>query len=315
VAALGGALAIFAACARGQAREDKPRVSIVVVGCNDALAREAQRIAAIELRAALVEGTPDAATTEVTAGCNEELVKLRVVDPTTGKSVERSVALSQAAPSARARLLALAIAELVAASWSELESNPEPKAPAAAPLAAPEAREAAREAIAPRLIELAAVADVHLLWSRDLILGGGARTEIGITPALFVRVDALVHHGELGRASGTISLTMPSLSGALGVCLCAAALRPSLSLGARAGYAWLNGVAANEATSGSRQQGAWLGPELALELSAWPRARVHPVLALSVGAHLVGIRGTVDGGPDVKATALFSSLSLGAAVR
>src|SRR4029077_3546233 len=103
------AVFIVAARARGEPREDKPRVSIAVVGCDDALANEAQRIAAIELRAALVEATPDEATTQVTATCSAESANLRVLDPTTSKSVERSVALSQAASTARARLLALAI--------------------------------------------------------------------------------------------------------------------------------------------------------------------------------------------------------------
>ena len=308
------ALFLVAAGASG-AREDKPRVSIVVVGCNDALAREAQRIAAVELRAALVAGTPDQATTQVTATCSAHSAHLRVVDPTTGKSLERSVALSQAAATARARLLALAIAELVAASWSELESNPEPKAPPAVPLAPPAAREAARSAIAPRRIELAAVADAHLLASRDLIFGGGARTEVWVSPTFFLRFDALVHHGELSRQSGTIAVTMPSLSGGFGACLCATWLRPSMSLGARAGYAWMSGVAGDGVTTGTRHEGAWVGPELAVELSGWPRARVHPVLALSVGAHVVGVRGTVEGGRDVMATALWGGLSLGVAVR
>ncbi len=310
------ALVIVAARASGEPPADKPRVSIVVLGCDASLAREAQRIAAIELRAALVEATPDRATTKVTATCSADSANLRVLDPTTGKSVERVVALSQAAASARARLLALAIAELVAASWSELEINPEPKAPPAVPLAPEAAREAARAAIAPTLIELAVVADAHLLASRDLLLGGGARSEIWISPTFFLRFDALAHYAELSRASGTIAVTMPSVSSALGVCLCAASLRPSMSLGARAGYAWMNGVAGDAATTGARQEGAWVGPELALELSPWHRTRVHPVLSLSIGAHVVGVTGTVNGdGRDVTATGLWSALSVGAAVR
>jgi len=309
------ALVIVAARASGQMREDKPRVSIVVVGCDAALAREAQRIAAIELRAALVDATPDAATTRITATCADSSANLRVVDPTTGKSLERAVALSQAAPSARARLLALAIAELVAASWSELENNPEPKAPAAAPLAPVAAREAARGAIAARRLELAALADAHLLASRDVLFGGGARSEIWLSRTFFLRFDALAHYAQLSRPTGTIAVTMPSLSSALAACLCAASLRPSVSLGARVGYVWMSGVAANGATTGTRQQGAWFGPELAVELSAWPRARIHPLLSLAVGAHVVGVRGAVDSGRDVRATALWSGLSLGAAVQ
>jgi hypothetical protein len=290
-------------------------VSIVVVDCNDALAQEAQRIAAIELRAVLVEGTPDRITTRVTATCSAESARLQVMDPTTGKSVERSVALSEAAVSARARLLALAIAELVAASWSELETNPEPRAPPMAPLAPFATREAARSAIAPRFFELAAVLDAHLLASRDLLWGGGARTEIWVSPRFFVRFDGLANYGELSRASGKIAVTMPSLSGAFGACACGGWFRPSVSLGARAGYAWMNGVPHDGATIGTRKTGAWLGPELAIELSAWSRARVHPVFAFSVGAHLVGVRGTVDDGRDVAAAGFWSGLSVGAAVR
>jgi hypothetical protein len=306
---------MFAAQPPADAREEEPRVSIAVIGCDAALAREAQRIAAIELRAVLVDGTPDGTTTQIEATCGPSSANLRVVDPTTDKSVERSVALAQAAPAARARLLALAIAELVAASWSELEINPEPKAPPAAPLAPVDVREAARKVVAPRQIEVAAVADAHLLASRDWLLGGGVRTEIGVSPRLFLRFDALTHHAELSRATGTIALTMPSLSGALGVSLGAGAFRPRLSLGARAGYVWMSGVAGASTTTGSREEGAWAGPELAVDLSAWSHARVHPVLSLSVGAHVVGVRGTVNGGRDVTATSAWGGLSLGAAIR
>src|SRR4029077_7676204 len=96
---------------------------------------------------------PARATAQSVGPWGGDSASLRVLDPTTGKSVERSVALAQAAPTARARLLALAIAELVAASWSELESNPQPKAPPAEPLAPVEAREAARRVVEPRPIE------------------------------------------------------------------------------------------------------------------------------------------------------------------
>jgi len=309
------ALALLAAPAAGSPADERPRVSIAVLGCDPVLAHEARRIAAIELRAALIDTTPDETTTQITATCAARTVDLRVIDPTTGKSLERTVALSQAAPSARARLLALALAELVVASWSELESNPEPKAPPSAPLASPAAREAARRAIAPRPLELAAVFDAHLLASRDLTYGGGARMAIWTSSRLFLRFDALADYAELARPTGTIALTMPSLSGALGVSFGTGWLQPRVSLGARAGYVWLSGAAANTATTGARERGFWGGPELALELSAWPHSRVHPLLSFSVGAHMFGVRGTVAGGRDVLATGVWSGLGLGAALR
>jgi hypothetical protein len=207
------------------------------------------------------------------------------------------------------------MAELVVASWSELEDNPEPKAPPAVPLAPIAAREAARGVVTPLPIELAAVADAHLLASRDLILGGGARTEIWVSPRFFLRFDALIHYAELTRATGMIALTMPSVSSALGASFGNAWLQPRLSVGARAGYAWMSGVAGSAATTGDREQGVWAGPELAVELSAWPRAHVHPILSFSVGAHIFGVRGTVNGGRDIMATGVWSGLSVGAAVR
>jgi hypothetical protein len=312
---LGGLDMVAGARAAAAPRTEKPRVSIALVGCDAGLAREAQRIAAIELRATLVDATPDGATTQITATCGATLADLRVIDPTTSKSVERRVALAQAAPTARARLLALAIAELVVASWSELESNPDPKAPSAVPLAPVAAREAARGVVVPRPFELAAVADARVLASRDLVFGGGVRTALWISTPFFLRVDVLAHYAELSRPSGTIALTMPSLSIALGASGAGEWLRPRISLGARAGYAWMSGVAASAATTGLHEQGAWLGPELALELAAWPHARVHPVLALSVGANVIGVRGTVSGGRDVMASGFWGGLGLGAAVK
>jgi hypothetical protein len=290
-------------------------VSIAVVGCDDGLAREAQRIATVELRATLVEAPPDAATTRVVATCDGGLADLSVLDPTTGKSVERRVALAQAAPTARARLLALAIAELVAASWSELESNPRPEAPPAEPLAPLTAREAARAAIARPSGELAAVADTHLLASGDWLFGGGARAAFWISPAILLRFDALADYGELSRAAGTVVVTMPSLSAALGASLTRGLLRPVVTLGVRAGYVWMNGAAASAGNVGSGERGAWFGPEAAFELGVWPRARIHPVLALRVGAHIIGVRGTVSEGRDIEDTAIWGGLSLGLAVR
>lgn len=305
------------AVAQGGAGIERPRVSIDIIDCEPALAREAQRIAAIELRATLVDPTPDGTVTQVTATCRDSVAALAVMDPTTGKSVERTVALADAAPNGRARLLALAIAELVAASWSELQSNPQPRAPPATPLAPYAAREAARAAVAGRALELDAAFDMHVLASGDFLFGGGARAALWMTSSLFVRFDALADYAELGRATGSVAVIMPSASVALGGARSiGTSLQPAISLGLRAGYVRMNGIATGtSASTGSREQGMWLGPELTLQVSAWARARVHPVLAVAVGAHVLGVRGTVDNGDDVKAIGIWGGVSAAVAVR
>ena len=202
------------------------------------------------------------------------------------------------------------------ASWSELQTNHEPRAPPATPLAPPAAREAARAAIAERSLELAAALDMHVLGSGDVLFGGGARAAVGISPAIFLRFDALADYAELDRAGGRVAVIMPSVSAALGVSRwIGASLRPAISLGLRGGYVRMNGIADPTAATGSHQQGVWLGPEIALQVSAWSRARVHPILGVAAGTHLLGVRGTVDNGHDVEAVGIWGAVSLAVAVR
>jgi hypothetical protein len=295
---------------------ERPRVSINIAGCDAALAREAQRIAAIELRATLVDPAPDGSVTEVKATCRGALAVLEVIDPTTGKSLGRTVALAEAAPNGRGRLLALAVAELVVASWSELQSNPEPRAPPATPLAPPAAREAARAALVERSLELAAAFDVHVLGSGDFLYGGGARAAVWLSPAIFLRFDALADYAELDRTAGRVAVIMPSVSAAIGLSgWIGASLRPAISLGLRGGYVRMNGIADGTAATPARQQGAWLGPEVALQVSAWARARVHPILGIAAGTHVLGVRGAVYDGHDVEAVGIWGAVSAAVAVR
>lgn len=77
----------------------------------------------------------------------------------------------------------------------------------------------------------------------------------------------------------------------------------------------MNGIADGTAATASHQQGAWLGPEVALQVSAWARARVHPVLGLSAGVHLLGVRGTVDNQRDVEAVGVWGGVSAAVAIR
>jgi len=302
--------------AQGSLRPERPHVSIDIAGCDPALASEARRIAAIELRATLVDTAPDATVTRVTATCRNTVAELEVVDPTTGKSLGRAVTLAEAPQNGRARLLALAVAELVAASWSELQNNPQPRAPTATPLAPAPAREAARVAVSERSVELGAAFDVHILSSGDWLFGGGARAGVWISPLLFARFDALADYAEVGRPGGAVAVLMPSLSAAVGMSpWIGPSVRPAISLGLRGGYVRMNGMADAGAATPSHQQGAWLGPEVALQVSAFAGARVHPILGLAGGAHVLGVRGTVNNGRDVAAVGFWGGINAAIAVR
>ena len=297
---------------------ERRKVAIRVGGCEAELAHEAQRILAIELRATLVDVASEGTVTRATVACEGGVANISVLEPGAGKSVERAVTFADAPPKARARLLALAVAELVAASWSELESNAPPEAPPPTQPAKPVPERAAvhTAGVARNSVELAALFDVRLLASRDWLLGGGARAAARISPLFFVQTDALIDYARLARVSGSVAVSMPSISFSLGASKAMGpALCPAISAGLRAGYVWMNGTAAGTAAISSHQQGLWLGPELQLQVSAWARARIHPVLGVSAGAYLVGVRGTIDGDRDVEAVRFWAGITAGLALR
>jgi hypothetical protein len=159
-----------------------PLVEVAIDECVVVAEAEVRRVVAIELGALLTKegGGEDGERTRVDVGCAPQgaLIELRVDDPITGKRLTRTIDLQRAATNVRARLLALGIAELVAASWTELESNPRPAVAPVGPPPSPAAREAALVAVSRRgggpigRMRLVLLGNVQLSWSGPLGLGG-----------------------------------------------------------------------------------------------------------------------------------------------
>ncbi len=85
--------------------------------------------------------------TAVEVSCEETTAQLQVQDPVTRKSVRRSLDLDTVPPGSRERLVALASAELVVASWAELELTPAPSVEPTGPRPPPEAVSAAQQVV------------------------------------------------------------------------------------------------------------------------------------------------------------------------
>src|SRR5262249_57015189 len=114
---------------------------LVVDPCVDAPAGQVRRLLAIDLGALLVDPEiPVAGATRASVGCDGTLTLLRVDDPVTGKSLTREVDIASSPPNARARLVALAVSELISASWTELATNPTPAVSPAGTPPPPDAR-------------------------------------------------------------------------------------------------------------------------------------------------------------------------------
>ncbi len=245
---------------------------------------------------------------------------ITVFDRLTDKSVGRGLDLAQTDPKARARFLALAVAELVRASWLELTARRQQVVPASVLLAATAAR--VSTFVKPREMT-ATEPSTRALPGSWLGVGASVRTFPAAQAALLgpvVGVSTRVASSEVafaGRASfgeaydplGSVSLGLAS--GAVAWMFSTTSDPIAIAVGPRieAGYGWVRGDAAN---AGTRTDSGGAGI-LLLGATASVRGRISArwasTLAIDGGLSAVGLDATADGrrttgirGPFVGAT-------------
>ena len=306
--------------ALGQTGPDaRPRVHLELDPCIPAPAEDVRRILGIELHAALdPSDLPSPLATRVRVGCTGPLAKLHVVDPITGKSLDREIDVMAMAPKAVARLLALAITELVAASWTEAETNPRPAVPPAGPPPPPEMKQAVREAVEQR-----EAGQVVRTWnlsaavgarggSAGPIYGGGLGLRFNAADWGGLSLDATAHYGVSGAPLGLIS--QGNLSLGLSAYVQYAAPRYALraGVGARGGPVWLVGQPYSlDAAAGTTLFGVWGGPMLTASLSV----PVYPAIALEASAEagyvVRPVTALVNGSPAASVEGAWGAVNLG----
>lgn len=296
-----------------------PRVSVSLTGCDPSLTVEVQRITAVELSALVVSDTdPHAPLARATVTCHGEVADLSVSDAATGKVVSRSISLANASPG---RLLALAVAELVAASWEEIKSQPPPRVPPLVP-APEEARAAVLHVLEQRrqgsqqapedmpIVTIEVAADARGFFdTRTVLFGGEVRAGIRLVPEVFLLVAAGAGAGTVSRSSGDVDVS--SVDGSLGVGWAHESLR--VWAGGGGGYARLQGQGRGRFV-GAVESGPWAGPELGADVVLWPHALVHIVLGAALGVVLQGVEGDVQGDSNVAVQGAWASLRLGIGV-
>jgi hypothetical protein len=130
------------------ASAEPPPASLTLEQCPHLKTAEVERIFSAELGSPTsMPGDPN--VTEVTIVCEDVRVLMRVKDPLSRKTVQRSFDITTFDPKAAPRLIALAASELVLASWAELYSNPtpsvQPQGPPPSPTSASAVRRTLRE--------------------------------------------------------------------------------------------------------------------------------------------------------------------------
>jgi hypothetical protein len=276
----GGLVLVLSAPAVAQ---ERPTVAVEVDACVPVDAAELHRVAAIELghevdyRAGVVA---EGSVTQVRVSCAEAGIELAVADALTHKSMTRTLALGEMPERSRTRLLALAVAEFVAASWVELSLVPQPAVAPTGPPAGDDARAAAqavtsRRAPPPPKQEppppappppkphpwlLAGAFSVQRWSSDESVLFGGAARLLHAAPghvAWTVAFDAMTTSKDV--STGSVSATTFAASGGLLLHLRAASVGLYAGPGLRAGLVRLAGEPDGSEAQGGRSFAPLLG--------------------------------------------------------
>jgi len=278
------------------------RLGVDVVDCDGA--EDIRSIVGVELDAnVLLSMELPEHTTRVVAQCDGDAAALEVTDPLTSKVLTRVVSLADVDPRARTRVIAIAIAELVSASWFELQHGPAPRQQAEPP-------ETSRE----RKAALIAVRKRENLWSLRLGAGalamlaldesedakyGGSLQLMARSPAQWfaLHFDLTAAHSATDRALGTVR-TSALLFGttAFAGFLIIDTFRVEFAGGVRAGGARIAGEAHDATTTrDSDVSGAVIGLttgfSVGVELGEWGEVRYQH----EAGLALSSVAGDIDG--------------------
>jgi hypothetical protein len=279
----------------------------------------ADLLAAVELSAPACE-----ASTEVT---------IQVVDRATSKVVERTMTIGDVAFDERPRALAIAIAELLQASWAELSLSGAPPTALSVP---PEVRASVVQRLAtppappvvvappallpagvvappPRRGFVSAEALARAFPSRDTaLLGGMFSVSLPVSAAFTVHAGADAAYGDSHVASGGVGVT--TVTGSAGIAA-VAGTATTLEIGPvfHAGYVWASGTAANASTSG-RAYSHFVALGLLSATLRIPASPVTPLLGVDVGAALASASFLADNTRIAGIGGVTMALRLGASL-
>jgi hypothetical protein len=313
----------------------RPPVELEVDPCTGVAPDVVSRILTVELGVGVTMVSPGEAsdpsqkpdTTQIALSCEDGTIKMVVRDPLTGKTLERHIDLRAERSSARPRLLSLSAAELVAASWIELDHAPPPPAPiveatAAAPARA-EGADVARAAFKrqePVQWDVEALALARHFPDADLTTwGGGVAATWAYHGWLALGADIA---GETGSAAISHQrVAVGSAAVRTGSVALAARLRrawPTLALeagvGARIALTRLRATT-EETLPGVWQEhafvGAWGGPLAQVRVGWTPSPFVLLFGMVEAGTVTRPLVGLVAKQPEVVLDGPWASISLG----
>lgn len=278
-----------------------PQVALQIDDCAAVSRDEVQRRLALELgEQVMSSGEASPSSSRASVSCDESgRLNLRIDDPLTGKAIWRSIDLSNQNEVVRARLLAVAISELLFASFAELllEQHTDPSLPKPPPPTtvvqawSGRVEEKLKQPLPPLGIELGVLGSILVQRDTPSLLAGGGLRLLGDThyhlgwdvdlQYLFARTDGPLGSVRSDRIGGRLALhgqvRLPKL-----------VIRGGGGL--RLGMVRHSGEPSDPSSiTGSVQWGPWVTPVLVGSLSV-AIARLRLDLVLEGGYVVVPVR-------------------------
>ena len=264
------------------------------------------RVLALELGTSIeysADPTAKHRLTTVWLSCAADGIELRLEDGLTRKSMTRVVDLAHIEHASRSRLLALAVAEFVVASWVELRLTDTPEVRPVGPSPSGQAQKVAAriaQARMPTSLNSAQESDWRLGMTFDVLAFLSAASSLvpGVSVQLLQRVarpalfglELEFAHRDLaavwqGRSIGDMRLTTGSALLSVGYAAHSADFDLSASLGGRIGFVQVAGRTKTDYHSASFYD-VWGGPALVLALAYRAGSRMSLLIELESGALL-----------------------------
>lgn len=313
------------------------QVHLQLLPCLASEEKEVRRFLRIELDAELLpaDALPPPGVPRAQLSCESEAILIRIEDPITGKTLERRLSLRTAATT-RARLLALALTELLLASWAELTlapirtqetptapsqgSDEVPAAVASVPPTLP-SRLAATElvrkhrqdpSLAPLQIGLQGVFLSFPLSAASSLLGGALRLAGDLRYRMHWQFELHGHYGTSEVAVGSLRSALFAVAVALHYEQTLGATRLRFGGGFRVGAAWLRGQPQDDRQFvGLDLWGPFAGPMLRVAGARLLPRRLIVDVAAEVGYAPVAVRGNIDGDRGLSIEGPWVSVQLG----
>ena len=278
------ALALALACFVGSARAQPARTELVqlsIPDCAGASGAEITKLTSLELarQEQLIIDPTRPATLSASLRCETLHAEISVQKPGAPRPLLLVLELASIRSEARARLLALSIAELIATSLLEVTSEPEPE-----PEPEPERTTPPRGALWLGLGVLRGFEPGR--WAPSLALGGALRLRLFAATA-----DVSFDWSEQTRSEATVRARVLSLSLAPRLRLTRGRWAWDAGIGLRLGVAWLSAQARAEGLSGKSVSGLFLSPVLQSALCYGLAARWAMRLGLELGYTVRSVRG------------------------